>query len=232
MGANYEHVARNLQRVRERIEAACARAGREPDEVTLVAVSKTFPPEAIEAAVRAGVRDIGENRVQEAYEKYQRLGRIATWHLVGHLQTNKAKRAVQFFDWVHSVDSVHLAKELSKRCEALQREVNVLVEVNTSGEESKYGVRPEEAAELVEEVAELPGLRLQGLMTIAAIVPEPEEARSYFRLLRELRDDLVRRGIVESLPHLSMGMTDDFEVAIEEGATMVRIGRAIFGPRS
>ncbi|NOZ57929.1 MAG: YggS family pyridoxal phosphate-dependent enzyme, partial [Calditrichaeota bacterium] len=158
--------------------------------------------------------------------------RIATWHLVGHLQTNKAKRAVQFFDWIHSIDSLHLAQEVSKRCLAAGREVNVLVEVNTSGEASKYGVTPDETADLVRAVAELPGLRLQGLMTIAAIVPDPEEARPYFRLLRELRDDLVKRGVVETLPHLSMGMTDDFEVAIEEGATMVRIGRAIFGPRS
>ncbi len=232
MEAKYTQIAQNLERVRERIAAACARADRSPDEVTLVAVSKTFPPEAIRAAVEAGVRDIGENRVQEAYEKFQRLGRIATWHLVGHLQTNKAKRAIQFFDWIHSIDSLHLAEEVSKRCQATGREINVLVEVNTSGEASKYGVSPEEAEDLVGAVAELPGLRLQGLMTIAAIVPEPEEARPYFRLLRELRDGLVERGVVSALPHLSMGMTDDFEIAIEEGATLVRIGRAIFGPRS
>jgi len=232
MSARKVNIARNVEQVRERIELACARAGRDPGEVTVVAVSKTFPAEVIREAVEAGIRDIGENRVQEAYQKFQELGRIATWHMVGHLQTNKVKRALEFFDWIHSVDSLHLAREISKRAERLGREVDVLLEVNTSGEASKYGVTPEELPALAEAVSQLPRIRVRGLMTIAPIVERPEEARPYFVMLRELRDRLVEEGVVAELPHLSMGMTDDFEVAVEEGATMVRIGRAIFGERT
>lgn len=196
-----------------------------------MAVSKTFPPEDILAAAQAGIRDIGENRVQEAVSKFPEVGRAVTWHMVGHLQTNKVKKALEVFDWIHSVDSLHLAQEIQKRAERAGRTVDVLIEVNVSGEPTKYGVSPEEAPTLAEAVGKLPGLRLQGLMTIAPIVDEPEEARPYFARLRELRDEIVAAGAAESLPHLSMGMTDDFEVAIEEGATMVRIGRAIFGER-
>ncbi|MDZ7374519.1 MAG: YggS family pyridoxal phosphate-dependent enzyme [candidate division KSB1 bacterium] len=226
------NIARNVEQVRQRIAAACARSGRKPEEVTIVAVSKTFPPEAIEEVVRAGIPDIGENRVQEAYAKFQTLGRCATWHLVGHLQTNKVKRALEIFDWIHSVDSLRLAQEISRRAAQSGRdEVNVLLEVNTSGEASKYGVKPEEVLSLAKEVVRLPRLRLQGLMTLAPVVEDPEDARPYFATLRQLRDELIRAGIVDHLPHLSMGMTDDFEVAVEEGATMVRIGRAIFGER-
>ena len=232
MNGRKVNIARNVEQVRARVADACARVGRDPSEVLIVAVSKTFPPEAIREAVAAGIAHIGENRVQEAYQKFQALGRIATWHMVGHLQTNKVKRALEFFDWIHSVDSLHLAEEINKRAERLGREfVDVLVEVNTSGEASKYGVSPSEAAGLVEKIDALPKVRVQGLMTIAPIVEDPEEARPYFVQLRELRDELLRKGAAESLPHLSMGMTDDFEVAVEEGATMVRIGRAIFGER-
>jgi pyridoxal phosphate enzyme (YggS family) len=196
-----------------------------------VAVAKTFPPEAIREAAEAGIRDVGENRVQEASAKFQVLGRDVTWHLVGHLQTNKVKKALEIFDWIHSVDSLRLAEEISRRAERVGREVDVLVEVNVSGEPSKFGVRPSELHRLIEQVVRLPHLRLRGLMTIAPLVDDPEKARPYFAALRELRDQLLRSGVADHLPHLSMGMTDDFEVAVEEGATMVRIGRAIFGER-
>jgi pyridoxal phosphate enzyme (YggS family) len=225
------NIARNVEQVRLRIVQACARVGRDPGEVTLVAVAKTFPPEAIREAAEAGIRDVGENRVQEASAKFQVLGRDVTWHLVGHLQTNKVKKALEIFDWIHSVDSLRLAEEISRRAERVGREVDVLVEVNVSGEPSKFGVRPSELHRLIEQVVRLPHLRLRGLMTIAPLVDDPEKARPYFAALRELRDQLLRSGVADHLPHLSMGMTDDFEVAVEEGATMVRIGRAIFGER-
>ncbi|MDH5201592.1 MAG: YggS family pyridoxal phosphate-dependent enzyme [Candidatus Bathyarchaeota archaeon] len=217
-------IADNLRRVRERVAAACERAGRSPDEVTIVGVGKTFPPEAIAEACRAGLADIGENRVQEALRKIPLVeahGLHPRWHLVGHLQTNKAKTAVSLFAIIHSVDSLHLAEALSKRAD---QPVPVLLEVNVAGEASKFGFAPEEVAQAYRQVAALPNLDLQGLMTVAPFVTDPEEVRPLFRRLRELRDEL-------GLRELSMGMTDDFEVAIDEGATMVRIGRAIFGPR-
>ena len=217
-------IADNLRRVRERVAAACERAGRSPDEVTIVGVGKTFPPEAIAEACRAGLADIGENRVQEALRKIPLVeahGLHPRWHLVGHLQTNKAKTAVSLFAIIHSVDSLHLAEALSKRAD---QPVPVLLEVNVAGEASKFGFAPEEVAQAYRRIAALPNLDLQGLMTVAPFVTDPEEVRPVFRRLRELRDEL-------GLRELSMGMTDDFEVAIDEGATMVRIGRAIFGPR-
>ena len=217
-------IAENLRRVRERVAAACERAGRSPDEVTIVGVSKTFPPEAIAEACRAGLTDIGENRVQEALRKIplvESQGLHPRWHLVGHLQTNKAKSALSVFGIIHSVDSLHLAEALSRRA---GQPVPVLLEVNVAGEASKFGFAPEDVPEAYRRIAALPNLDLQGLMTVAPFVPDPEEVRPLFRRLRELRDEL-------GLRELSMGMTDDFEVAIEESATMVRIGRAIFGPR-
>jgi len=217
-------IADNLRRVRERVAAACERAGRSPDEVIIVGVSKTFPPEAIAEACRAGLTDIGENRVQEALRKIplvESQGLHPRWHLVGHLQTNKAKSALSVFGIIHSVDSLHLAEALSRRA---GQPVPVLLEVNVAGEASKFGFAPEEVAQAYRQITRLPNLDVQGLMTVAPLLPDPEQVRPLFRRLRELRDEM-------GLRELSMGMTDDFEVAIEEGATMVRIGRAIFGPR-
>jgi pyridoxal phosphate enzyme (YggS family) len=208
--------------VQQRLAAACQRAGRSPQEVTVVAVAKGFPPEAVREAYAAGLRHFGENRVQEAAAKRPLLADLdITWHLVGHLQTNKVKKALQLFDIVHSLDSLPLAQELSRRA---QGPLPVLLEVNVAGEASKFGLAPEQVPAAAQAIARLPHLELVGLMTVAPMASDPEEVRPVFRRLRELAQAL-------GLPHLSMGMSDDFEVAVEEGATMVRLGRAIFGPR-
>jgi len=232
-GPEMTEISRNLARVRERIAAAARRAGRNPDEVTLVAVTKGVGLDRVLEAVACGVTHIGENRVQEAAAKFPHLPPGVVRHMVGHLQRNKAKMAVRLFDLIHSLDSLRLAEELNRRALEAGRVMDVLVQVNVSGEPTKYGVSPEEVEALVENMASLPGLRLRGLMTIAPIVEDPEQARPYFRRLRQLGD--VIRSAATDLKlerlELSMGMTDDFEVAVEEGATIVRIGRAIFGPR-
>jgi pyridoxal phosphate enzyme (YggS family) len=222
-------VRHNLEAVRLRLAAACARSGRDPASVRVVAVTKGFPAEVAMAAVRAGLRDLGENYVQEAREKVRALPE-ATWHLVGHLQRNKAREAVRLFPWVHSLDSESLAEELDRRAEQHDRVLQVLVQVNVAGEAQKHGVPPEEAIRLAQAVLRLRRLRLRGLMTIAPLTPDPEGVRWVFRTLRTLRDDLAHR-LGAPLPELSMGMTDDFEVAVEEGATLVRLGRALFGER-
>ncbi|MBI1885107.1 MAG: YggS family pyridoxal phosphate-dependent enzyme [Chloroflexi bacterium] len=216
-------IAERAEAVRRRVAAACERAGRSPEEVTVVAVAKTFPPAAIAETVAAGVRHIGENRVQEAAAKRPELaGLDAVWHMVGRLQTNKVARALELFDIIQAVDSLHLAAEISKRAPT---EVPVFLEVNVEGEATKLGFSPSEALRAAGKLAALPNLDLRGLMTVAPLTDDPEEVRPVFRRLRALRDAL-------GLPELSMGMTDDFEVAIDEGATLVRIGRAIFGERS
>ena len=205
-----------------RIARACEKAGRSPNEVTIVAVTKTVAPSAIEAAFQAGINHFGENKVQEAKEKIGKLSTVGpTWHMVGHLQTNKAKTAVELFDIIHSVDSIRLAEALSRRA---QKTIPILFQVNISGEATKSGFSVAELSQAVNEIGHLPQLKIIGLMTIAPLVSDPEEVRPVFRCLRQLRDSL-------GLEHLSMGMTDDFEVAVEEGATLVRIGRAIFGER-
>jgi hypothetical protein len=215
-------IAERVAHVRQRVERAAERAGRSPADVAIVAVSKSFPRQAIEEAVAAGIAHVGESRVQEAAAKIPGLRRLpVTWHLVGHLQANKAKTAVELFDIIHSVDSLHLAEVLSHRA---QRPLPVLLEVNAAGETSKFGFPPSEVAAAAQAVARLPHLDLRGLMTVAPWASDPEAVRPIFRHLRRLRDAL-------GLPELSMGMTDDFEVAIEEGATLVRIGRAIFSER-
>jgi len=215
-------IAERVAHVQQRVQRAAERAGRSPAEVTIVAVSKGFPPSVIDEAVIAGIAHVGENRVQEAAAKIAALrGLPVTWHLVGHLQTNKAKTALELFDIIHSVDSLHLAEVLSSRAE---RPLPILLEVNAAGEASKFGLPPGEVAAAAQAIARLPRLDLRGLMTVAPFVSDPETVRPVFRELRRLRDAL-------GLRELSMGMTDDFEVAIEEGATLVRIGRAIFGER-
>ena len=217
-------IAENLAQVRGRIETACRRTGRSPDEVTLVGVSKGQPAGAVAEAFDAGLRDVGENRVQEAVGKIEALasmGRRPRWHLVGHLQTNKAKTVVGLFAIIHSVDSIRLAQSLSRRA---QESVPILLEVNVAQEASKFGFAPEEAAGALDAIRPLPNLDVRGLMTVPPLAGDPQEVRPVFRRLRDLCDSL-------GLRELSMGMTDDFEVAIEEGATIIRVGRAIFGPR-
>jgi pyridoxal phosphate enzyme (YggS family) len=218
-----------LLQVQERIRLAAGRAGREAASVTLVVVSKTVPVEVVREALAAGVTILGENRVQEARDKIAALPGRATWHLVGHLQTNKARLAVQLFDLIHSLDSPRLAEALDRSAEQVGRVVRCLVEVNLGGEESKSGTTEEGVRPLLEAAARLAHLRIEGLMTVPPFLPEPEQVRPFFRRLRSLRDKLAGEGF--RLAELSMGMTHDFEVAIEEGATMVRIGTAIFGPR-
>lgn len=204
---------------------AAERAGRAPEAILLVGVSKLVDAERIRCAVAAGLPALGENRVQEAKEKIERLGRPVPWHFVGQLQTNKAKDAVRLFDLIHSADRLELGRELDRRARAAGKVVNVLVQVNLAGEATKGGFSPEELKGALEALAELPGLSVRGLMTIPPPVEEAEQSRGWFRRLRELRDEA-------GLEHLSMGMSDDFEVAVEEGATIVRIGTAIFGPRA
>ncbi len=232
----------NLAKLRERVAAAATRAGRVPEEVTLVAVTKTFPPRIIEEAFATGLREFGENRVQEAEPKIKWLRERdipLRWHMVGHLQRNKVKKAIYLFDIIHSVDSIRLAREISSRSAVAKKTMPVLLEMNVSGEISKYGFplgrREDEHQErffhAAEEISSLPNLDLQGLMTMAPFGAPEEVLRSCFSRLRTLLSKLKEMFPEKGWLHLSMGMTDDFEVAIEEGATMIRVGRAIFGER-
>lgn len=227
--AGVTDVAGNLAQVWERIGAAAARSGRRPAEVTLVAVTKGVDGVRIRTAIAWGVRDLGESRVQEAASKIEALGQIVRWHMIGHLQRNKARQAAALFDVIHSLDNPRLASDLTRRA---GRILDVLLQVNLSGAPRQFGIAPDELGMLANAVTALPHLRVIGLMTIAPQPPTPQTARPVFRRLRELRDALnARSAFVEPLRHLSMGMSDDFDVAVEEGATLVRIGRAIFGPR-
>ena len=219
-----EDIRGNVARVQERIARAAERAGRTPQGVLLIAVSKTVEPARIEAAVAAGVPALGENRVQEAKEKIGELGRPVPWHLIGHLQTNKVKDALALFDVVHSLDRLDLAREIDRRARAAGRIADALVEVNVAAEASKSGFAPDDVAPALDALAALDHIRVQGLMVIPPVVERAEDARPWFRALRGLAE---RHGLKE----LSMGMSADFEVAVEEGATMVRVGTAIFGAR-
>jgi len=226
------NIADNLRSVRERLEAAARRAGRDPAGVRLVAVSKTIEPARIQAAIAAGQRVFGENYLQEAQPKIAALGPGLEWHLVGHLQSNKAKKAAELFSLIHSVESAKLARALNDAAARLNKIQDVLVQVQLSKEETKFGVAPAETAGLLQEIARLSQVRVLGLMTMPPFFDDPEAARPFFRALRELRDELVRRGVTDNpLPELSMGMTGDFEAAVEEGATLIRVGTAIFGLR-
>ncbi|MDP4229410.1 MAG: YggS family pyridoxal phosphate-dependent enzyme [Bacteroidota bacterium] len=215
----------NLTRLEDRIAQACARAGRRRTEVLLVAVSKTQPTEVIRAAYDLGIRDFGENRVQELLKKKDYLPDDIRWHMIGHLQSNKAKYVAPFIRYVHSIDSIETAIELSKRARQSSRLIDVLLEINVAGEASKEGIAVSECKPLLELIFEqAPSIRVRGLMTVAPFEPDAQLVRPYFRELRKLRDELA-------LAELSMGMTNDFEVAIEEGATMIRLGSALFGSR-
>jgi pyridoxal phosphate enzyme (YggS family) len=226
-------VADTLNFVRDRMAAACERAGRNPADVLLVAVSKTFGVEAIREAAAAGQRDFGENYVQELNEKQKRiLDQEVRWHFIGHLQTNKAKNIVEFVHLIHSVDSERVAAELERRAERINRTLDVLLEVHTTDEATKYGVLPEKTVELAKQVSRLKRVRIRGLMTIGPFSQNPDDSRSSFRQLVDLKKSIEVEGIEDvTMRHLSMGMTHDFEAAIEEGATIVRIGTAIFGKR-
>lgn len=220
-----------LARIRDRMAAAARRSGREPGAVKLLAVTKGFGVEVAREAYALDLMDLGENRVQEAEGKIAAMGAGPRWHLIGHLQTNKAKRAVQLFTEIHSVDSSRLAEDLARRAAAEGRTLPCYVEVRTTDEATKSGVAPEEAHALLGRMRSLESLRVLGLMTIGPLQGGPDGARSSFRELRLLRDEAVRRGVLAADAGLSMGMSDDFETAIEEGATVVRIGSALFGPR-
>ncbi len=227
------NIRNNIALVEERIEAACRRSARRREDVRLVAVSKTHPAAAIREAYAAGIRDIGENRVQEARTKCAELADLPlTWHMLGHVQSNKARVALQLFQWVHSVDSLHLAEKLALAADPGGAGLPVLIEVNLGGETSKAGVQPDEVLNLAERIALLPALDLRGLMAIPPYLGNAEDVRPYFRHLRALAADIGGRNLPNvSMNELSMGMSHDFEMAIEEGATMIRVGTAIFGSR-
>jgi pyridoxal phosphate enzyme (YggS family) len=217
-------IEKRLAAIRERISRACERAGSDPARITLVGAAKTMPVSTVAEALKAGLRDVGENTVQEAHARKDALGAAtltATWHLIGHLQTNKVRDALAIFDVIHSVDSLRLARHISDRATAT---IQVLLEVNVGAEASKFGFSPAGVAAAAAAIGSLPHLELSGLMTVAPATADPENVRPIFRTLREL-------AIANGLDDLSMGMTDDFEIAIEEGATLVRVGRALFGER-
>ena len=226
-------VADNLASIQERISKAALRADRDPAAIRLVAVSKTVSAESIQQAIAAGVTILGENYVQEARNKIARIGKQVEWHFIGHLQSNKAKYAVELFSMVHSVDRLSLAEELDQEANKQGKIVPVLIQVNISGEESKSGIDPQGTLQLLERIAALQHLAVHGLMAMPPWFEDPEDARPYLNALRKLREELANKKIHGvSLQELSMGMSGDFEVAIEEGATLVRVGTAIFGPRN
>lgn len=225
-------ISENLEIARGRIAEAAARAGRDPDSITLVAVTKTHPAAVVEEAIRAGVTDVGENRVQEFLEKAPAVSPPCRWHLVGTLQTNKVNKVIGRFVLIHSVDSLRLAEKLSAAGEREGLATDILVEVNTSGEVSKHGLDPAEVPEICARIAPLPALRLRGLMTVGPWVDDVAVTARAFESLRQLRDRIAAERLAGvSMEHLSMGMSDDFETAIAEGATIVRLGRVIFGER-
>jgi pyridoxal phosphate enzyme (YggS family) len=226
----------NIARIRDRVSSICKDIKRKPEEVIIVAVSKGRTVEEIKEAIGAGITDIGENKVQEALLKYKQLQTpnsdlpTIRWHMVGHLQTNKVKEAVKIFDLIHSVDSIRLIREIDRQAAKINKVQDILLEIKTSPEATKFGINPQEAVTVIKESVKLNNIRIKGLMTIAPIVSNPEQARPYFRILRELRDKIYELRFTNyDLRILSMGMTDDFPVAIEEGANILRLGRAIFG---
>lgn len=225
-------IADNLKQVEQKIMAACERCGRKRDEVTLIAVSKTKPVSMLLEAYEYGCRDFGENKVQELMDKSDQLPKDIRWHMIGHLQTNKVKYIVDKVYMIHSVDSLHLARVISREACKKNVTVRILIEVNVAKEESKFGIALEQAAALVQEIAKLPNISIQGLMTIAPYVENAEENRQYFALLRQLSVDIMQENVDNvNMSMLSMGMTGDYATAIEEGATYVRVGTGIFGER-
>lgn len=228
MGAG---IAQTLESIRGRIHAAASRAGRDPAMITLVGISKTVPPERIREAIDAGLGDLGENRIQEAQEKIPLLPGPVRWHLVGHLQGNKAKFAAELFEVIHSVDSPGLLQRLDRLAGAADRTLQALVQIDLADEPTKFGVEPGRLDAVLEAAAGCGAVQVRGLMILPPYEEDPERSRPWFRRLRDLRDDAATRHPQLTLDHLSMGMSGDFEVAIEEGATIVRVGRALFGAR-
>ncbi|UCD64751.1 MAG: YggS family pyridoxal phosphate-dependent enzyme [Candidatus Zixiibacteriota bacterium] len=223
-------ISKNVRELRGRVAEACEKYDRDADDITVVAVTKTHPPAVIRTAVAAGIHNIGESKIQEAEPKILEVGQIARFHMVGHLQTNKVKRAVQLFDVIQSVDSLKLAQEISRRAGEAGRTIECLIEVNCSGESQKYGAPPDQCLQLVHEVKALNNINLTGLMTIGPFVEDEDRIRAAFRSCSEL----FKKGQAiagDEFDTLSMGMTDDFPLAIAEGATMIRVGSALFGPR-
>ena len=226
-------IKENVEQVRKKIQAACLRSGRDPKEVTLIAVSKTKPVSDIYEAMDTGIVDFGENKVQELTEKYETIKQPLNWHMIGHLQRNKVKYIVDKVKLIHSVDSYRLAEQISKEAVKKNVDVDILIEVNVAEEESKFGMNAEETTRLVQDAAALPGIHVRGLMTVAPFTDDPEDNRGYFRDLKQLAVDIDRKNIDNvTMSVLSMGMTGDYEVAIEEGATLVRVGTGIFGARN
>ena len=231
-------IRENLLKIKEGISLICSKINQDPNGITIVAVTKGRTVEQIKEAIEAGITDIGENKVQEAISKYNDLQLKAyslkpiKWHMVGHLQTNKVKEAVKIFDLIHSVDSLRLAVEINKQAAKIDKTQDILIEIKTSPEATKFGLERGEAIEVIKEIAKLKNLNIKGLMTIAPVVDNPKKAHPYFRQLKELQEEINQLSTTNyQLSTLSMGMTDDFEVAIEEGSNMVRLGRAIFEPR-
>ena len=226
-------IEQNIKDIRSRIEKAAQKSGRGADEVKLVVVTKTVDAERVNEAIRGGIETIGENRVQEAEAKFKQITENVEKHLVGHLQTNKAKKAVELFDLIQSVDSIRIAEEISRRALQRGKVMDVLVEVNTSGEETKFGVEPEQVSSLIETISKFEGIKIKGLMTIGLFSDNPEDTRPCFKKLKLLFEEIKRANIPNvEMRYLSMGMTSDFEVAIEEGSNMVRVGTGIFGART
>lgn len=222
-------IADNLKNVTLRISRSCEKAGRLQSSVKLVCVTKKAGIDQIEEIIGLGFKDLGENRIQDAFVKYRSIGDKVAWHLIGHLQINKVRDAVKIFSLIHSVDSIRLAKAISEEAKRIGKRQDVLIQVNTSGEESKFGIMPDEVLQFFKEAALYPNINISGLMTIAPEAGDPENVRPFFRRLREIKEEINNLKLTTYNLQLSMGMTNDFEVAIEEGATMVRIGRAIFG---
>jgi len=225
----------SILKIRERVSSSCSKINQDPGKIALIAISKSRSIEQIKEAIEAGIIDIGENKVQEALIKHNKLQTLSSklsapkWHMVGHLQTNKAKDAVKIFDLIQSVDSVRLAEEINKQAAKINKIQDILIEIKTSPEESKFGLKADESIEAITGINKFKNINIKGLMTIAPIVDNPEESRHYFKMLRELRDKINELRVTSyELRVLSMGMTDDFEIAIEEGSNMVRLGRAIF----
>jgi pyridoxal phosphate enzyme (YggS family) len=225
-------IAANVERVRRRVAEAAGRSGRSPEDVCIVGISKTFGPECVDEAVAAGIHDIGENRVQEASEKFKTIKSRPVRHMVGHLQSNKARAAVELFDWIHSVDSVRLMDRIGKVAGEIDKQIRLLIEVSLAGEAAKSGAEEREVPDICRAAGAWPGVTLCGLMCVPPFFDDPELVRPYFVRLRDLLEELRRKGFVSaSARHLSMGMSHDLDVAVEEGATMIRIGTDIFGPR-
>uniref|UniRef100_A0A7C6EAK9 Pyridoxal phosphate homeostasis protein n=1 Tax=candidate division WOR-3 bacterium TaxID=2052148 RepID=A0A7C6EAK9_UNCW3 len=225
-------ITENLKKIEERINSVCIRVNRKPEEIALVAVTKNVSAERIKEAIACGIKIIGENRVQEAKEKYPIIGKSVEWHMVGHLQTNKVKSALEIFSLIQSVDSIHLAEAIQKRAQMLKLKIPILLEVNTSGEPTKYGFDPSQVLKAIESMQTMENLSIEGLMTIGPglAVENPEASRRSFQMLQQLKNKIEIEFKIK-LRYLSMGMSSDFEIAIEEGSNMIRIGTAIFGER-